>query len=68
MPLDIELPDGFDFVSSIVYTLGLCWLWQVTFLVITEVLQLNVVNEEGYMTSLRLLTRDKPHGAILFMY
>ena len=68
VPADVELPDGLDLVSLIVYLLGSFWFRKVTYLIITEVLQPNIIYEEGNMTSLRLLTREKLHGAIRFIY
>ena len=64
---DVQLADRLDFLSWIVYPLGFYWFWQVTYLIITEVLQRNVIYEEGYMTSLRLLTQEKLHRAMRFM-
>ena len=38
-----ELADRLDHVSWIVYPLVFCWFWQVTYLIITEVQQRNVL-------------------------
>ena len=65
---DIELPDRLDCVSWIVYQLVFYMFWQMMNQIVAVVLQWNVIYEEGYMTSLRRLTQEKLHGAILFMH
>ncbi|KAL7721329.1 Glycerophosphocholine acyltransferase 1 [Entamoeba marina] len=62
----MSIPKTMSFKTGFIYPTLVYFAWQTTYLIITEVFRKDVIYEEGYMTSVRWLTEEKPHVAINF--
>ena len=63
---NLELSQSLSIMTGIIYPLIFYFVWQLLYLIITEVFKKDLIYEDGYMTSTRWLTQYKPHKIFKF--
>ncbi|EKE39956.1 hypothetical protein ENUP19_0156G0030 [Entamoeba nuttalli] len=63
----VEIPQSLSFTNGFILPMIAYSIWQTSYLIITEVFKHDLIYQEGYMTSFRWLTQEKPHKLYYFI-
>ena len=63
---DMNMPNELDWFTGFIYPFIIYTIWQIGYLIYTEIIKRDTIYNEGYMTSVRWLCEEKPHKIVMW--